>query len=282
MLNKTQSIGPYLIAVPSFFMVLWWVTIFFRGIENTTENFLFGTLLGIIPILGSLIGFLNFKKWGGFQSAVGVSLFFLCLGYLMWGIGTLIFAFFNLVLKVEVPYPSTADALYILSWPLWAIGIISLAKVTGAKFQLKTLGGKIFLFLIPCIAAIISYFLLVVVARDGVLLSGNPTENMIRTFFDLAYPIGTLIIVSLVMLVHILSIRFLGGIFKLPITLLLLGFVFNYFADFSFAYTTSTETFFVANWVDLLFLVAFSIMSLSISLLNPDRIKNDMIETDVS
>ncbi len=197
---------------------------------------------------------------------MGKSIFFLSGGLLTWGIGTLIFAYYNLVQAVAVPYPSLADVSYIVSWPLWCMGIFYLSKATGAKFGLRSRFGKYILFLIPIIAIVISYYLLVVVARGGVLSS---FDGYLKLFFDLAYPIGDVLILTIAVLVFGLSYSYFGGKYKIGIYMVLFGFIVNYFADFFFSYTTSLERYYVANWVDLIFTVAMFALSFGISKLDP-------------
>jgi len=260
-------------------MVLWWVLIATNNLENTLQNFYYGALLGILPCLTSVFGFMNMKKWGGLGSYVGKSCFYLSLGLLTWGIGTLTFAYYNISLQIEVPYPSLADLFYIVSWPLWIMGMINLSRATGVRFQLKTILGRITLFLIPAITSVISYYLLVVVARDGVLI--YESENLLKTFFDLAYPVGDLAILTMALLVYGLSYKFLGGFFKGSILFILIGFILNYSADFSFVYTVTKETFFVANWVDLVYTFAFFCIGFGVTLIDPRRlgsIENETIE----
>lgn len=257
-------------------MLLWWIAIKFTGLVDVKQNFLYGATQGILPILGAIGGFINSKKWGGFRSSIGKSVIFLSTGLLTWGIGTLVFAYYNIVLNLEVPYPSLADLFYIISWPLWVYGIINLSKATGVKFQLENIKGRLVFFIIPIISIVLSYYLLIVVARDGIIITSS---EFLKTFFDLAYPIGDIIILTSVLLIYGLSFKYLGGYFKWPIIMILAGFMFNYFGDFSFIYTVTKETYYVANWVDLLYTIAFFLLSMGIVLMNPDKISKEITQT---
>ena len=268
--NAGMGIGASMVLMLFVALVFWWLFITIQGLENTTQNFLYGAALGVLPCLASVFGFINSNKWGGFKSSMGESIFFLSAGLLTWGIGTLVFAYYNILLQVEVPYPSLADLFYIMSWPLWAIGMINLSRATGVKFQLKTAIGKIALFSVPILIAILSYYLLIVVARDGVIL--YTPEDLLKVFFDLAYPIGDIIILTITLLVYVLSFKFLGGFFKWPILFILGGFVLNYLGDFSFVFTVTKETFFVANWVDFIYTLTFFCIGFGVSLINPQRL----------
>lgn len=247
--------------------VLWIVLTIQTGHSAHPSGLYLQLVLFLVPFLGSLYGLKNASAWGGFKSAVGKSVVFLSLGTLTWSLGMLAWNYYIFLAQVEVPYPSLADAFFILSWPLWTLGVIFLSKATGVKFALRAAKGKAALFFVPLLAIIASYYLLVVVARGGVLdLEGVSGWKL---FFDLFYPIGTAVILALALTFFSLSMDFLGGIYKKPITILILGFLANYFADFTFSLTTTKETYFNGHFVDILFLTAMFFLSLSLSLMSP-------------
>jgi hypothetical protein len=263
--GKGKNISSIILGAIYFGILIWWFSIGSRDLVDTAENFYFGIALGIFPILGGVLGLINAREWGGFQSAIGRTLTCLSLGLITWGVGTLIFGYYNLFLESSVPYPSLADAAYIVSWPLWTLGIISLFKATGAKFQLKKIGGRVLLFVIPLLAIVLSYYLLFVLARGGGFVIDS---DGLKAFFDIAYPIGDIVILTVTALLYSLSFGYLGGYFKLPILIILAGFVVNYIADFSFSYTTTKETFFVASWVDMVFATAMFLIGFGVSMFN--------------
>ena len=246
------------------------VALYSLNITYSLANDLYGVLfLGFIPVVGGINGLLIARRWGSFQSTVGRAIIFLSLGLISWGLGTYIFSgVYNFLLQIEVPYPSLADAWYIISLPLWAIGMIQLSRAMGAKYGLRSSKGKAALLVIPILIIIISYYLLVHVARGGSIDFSN--KGILKVFFDLAYPIGDVVILTLATLVYGLSYKYFGGVFKKAIYAILLGFVVLYFADFSFSYTTTLETFFPADWVDYLFTTAMFILSIGIAMLDPN------------
>jgi hypothetical protein len=224
-------------------------------------------VLFLVPFLGGIFGLKNARAWGGMKSAVGKAVTFLSLGTLTWSLGMLAWNYYIFLAKVEVPYPSLADAFFILSWPLWTLGVVFLSKATGVKFALRAAKGKAILFFVPLLAIVASYYLLVVVARGGVLdLEGASGWKL---FFDLFYPIGTAVILALGLTFFSLSMDFLGGIYKKAITILILGFIVNYLSDFTFSLTTTKETYFNGHFVDILFLTAMYLLSLSVSIMSP-------------
>lgn len=271
----SRNIKPLFVTILGVILVLWWLYITASGLIDTKINYFFGLGLGIMPIVAALFGFKNGSMWGGFKSAMGKTLYFLSAGLLTWGTGTLIFAFYNIALNIAVPYPSIADVFYIVSWPLWTFGMISLSKATGARFRFGQLTGKLIFFLIPLAVAAFSYYLLITVARGGSIEIDN---NFIGTFVSFAYVLGDVIILTFTLLIYGLSFRYLGGYYKLSIIALLFGFAVNYLADFFFALTTTNASYFVADWVDLIFTVAFFFLGLAVTLMDPSRASSTSVK----
>ncbi|HKZ35008.1 MAG TPA: hypothetical protein VJ179_04045 [Patescibacteria group bacterium] len=246
-------------------LIVWWLTIQYSGITDTLVNFAFAFALGLLPLIGGFWGLAQAKKYGMLKSVLGKALTFLSSGLITWGFGEMIWSYYNLILHVEVPYPSWADASFILSWPLWTIGMVFLSAATGAKFGLRSRNGRLLLFIIPLAVIILSYYLLVQVARQG---SFELTGGALKIFFDLVYPIWDVIILTVTILVYGLSVKSLGGRLKFPVIITLLGFVVNYFADFSFSYTTTIETFYNGSLTDLLFTTAMFLLSFGVNSLD--------------
>src|SRR3989344_2952243 len=216
--------------------------LWFYGTSTTDQPInLYSNTYGIIPLLGGVYGFIIARRWGGWSSAVGRAVRLLSLGLLTWGLGMVIWLYYNLVLGVEIPYPSFADAAFIVSWPLWGFGAAFLSLAMGANFGAKSIKGRTILFIVPITAIVFSYYFLVTIARQGVI---STYDDALKTFFDLAYPIGDVVILTITVLIFGLTYKYFGGMYKKAIYLILGGFVMNYFADFMFSYTTSLETYY--------------------------------------
>lgn len=247
-------------------VVLWQLFIIFTKIKETSLNFAFSLFYSIIPLGWGLIGFLNSRRWGGFASLVGRAVFFLSAGIFAWGIGNLIFAYYNLALHIAVPYPSLADFFFVLIYPFSLLGMAYFFKATGALFAVRKISSNFVLFLFPLVAGLLSFYLLFVVARGGEITYDG---DLLKLVLDVLFPIGSTLVITFTIVIYRLSIKFLGGLFRVPIILILTGFVFNYLADFLFSYTTTTETYFVGMWVDIFYPTAFFLISFGLSLLDP-------------
>lgn len=246
--------------------IIWFLTLDRNADEVALSNYLYTLLEGIIPIWGGMYGLFLAKKWGGFSSIIGKSQSFISIGLLSWGIGSLIFvAYYNLIMNVEVPYPSFADVAYILSWPLWGLGMVYLSRATGVKTALHNTTSRYWIIVVPALIVGFSYYLLVHVARGGVISS---SDDFIKVFFDLAYPIGDVVILTLATIIYGLSFKYFAGKYRWAIYFLLAGFFVNYFADFSFSYQTTLGTFVPGGLSDFLFVTAMFAISFGVNALD--------------
>ncbi len=244
-----------------FVMIIFWIGLQASGIKDLPISLYWGIGINFIPFFGGLFGLYTARHWG-FKSAVGKGILYLSSGLLSWSAGNWIWSYYNFFHHVDVPYPSLADIGYIAAVPLWVAGILHLSKATGAKIGLRKIGGRIYLVFLPIAASIFSYYFLFVIAR-GSVFDWNPS-NMLKLFFDLAYPIGDWVILTQAFLIWGLSFKYLGGLYKWPVFIVLFGFMALFFADFSFSYTTTLSTYYNGNISDLFFTIAFFMISFGV------------------
>ncbi len=267
------------------FVVAYWAVVFFGGFKDTQLSYIYQFVFGLIPLFGGIWGLLTAKKWGGLASKLGRSLFFISCGLISWGLGQMVWSYYANFGIATIPYPSFADLGYILAVPFWLFGMVNLSKTTGTRFGLKKTGSKYMVILLSLAIAMMSYFLLIVVARGGALFPEIETSlTFAKLILDIGYPMGDVLILTLSLLVFGLSAGYLGGRYKYPIYALLFGFVVMYFADFSFSYTTNAETYFNGHWVDLLFPTAMALLAFGVNAIVPPRIKaavSDPVATEV-
>lgn len=240
------------------FLILYYTFLFFLGFTTSVWNYLYSLLFGLIPLFGSIVGLLISKSWGLFKSAMGRAVLFLSLGLLTWAIGNLIFAYYNFVENISAPYPSFADVGYIISYILWMIGMINLPHAIGGKFGLKKWYGKLLIVLIPLFVLAFSYYLIMLITKSNLILVH--TKSYIKLFFDIAYPASDAVILSIALILGT-SYKFFGGKFKLSVYAILLGFCFQYVADFLFSYTTTVNFFYPGGFVDLIFTMGLFLLT---------------------
>ena len=217
------------------------------------------------PFFGGILGISVSKKWGMFKSSMGKAIFFLSTGSFIWSFGSFIWAYYNFVVHASVPYPGLSDVAWISCIPIWAVGVFYLGQAMYIKLGLRKLGGKLFVIILPIAVLASSWYFLVDFAHGGSITSGG---GPLKVFFDIAYPTGDVLILTLAFLIFGFSFRSLGGRYKWPIIIILFGFLVEYLADFSFSYTTTVNTYYNGDWVDLLYATALFILSFGVTLLS--------------
>lgn len=226
----------------------------------------------LIPIVGAFIGLSVARSWGGFKSKLGRAITFYSFGLMAWGGGVVGWLIYIYILgDTEVPYPSPADFVYMLAQILWYAGSLTMAGIIGAQYAIKTSTGAIKVLIGTVLAVVLSYVLLVTVARDGVAPSGSLS---LRTFFDFYYPIATALSLTLVSVVYFLSRRYLGGIYKRALIILFTGFIFQFFGDFLYTYSTLHNTYFNGHWSDILFDTAMLTLTFGLLMYDTQRINS--------
>lgn len=247
------------VAVALFILLtIWWIALYFSGFKSGFQNYLFGAVYGpSMSILGAAFGLNIARSWGGFKSVIGRVLIFLSFGLLAEFFGQVTFSIYNIVLHVEVPYPSFADLGFFSNIPFYLYGSFLLLKASGAKINLKTVKTQLQVVIIPLAMLSISYFLFL---RQYQFDWSQP----IKIFLDFGYPLGQALYVSIALLVYSLSQKFLGGIMKRKILLLILAFIAQYFADFNFLFQSNRGTWYNGGYGDYLYLVAYFLMTIGL------------------
>ncbi len=259
MINQYQkNLLVYLIV-----LFVYWALINTTSYTTSFFNYLYSFFLCLIPLYGGIIGISKSKIWGGMQSALGKAVFFISSGLISWGIGGLIWSYYNFFLKIPAPYPSWADIGFAPSIFLYGIGIVFLSKATGAGFGLKSKTAKFFTIIAPIIIFILSYYVLITIARNGVLISNS--NSLLKSILDIAYPLGDFISLTIAIIISGLSFKYIGGIYKFDVISILLGVGIMFLGDFSFSYTTTIGTYYNGNLSDLILTVGLFFFSFGIA-----------------
>ncbi|MEJ0073300.1 MAG: hypothetical protein WDN27_04450 [Candidatus Saccharibacteria bacterium] len=245
-------------------LVIGWLFLHHSGKQTSNYNYLYSLCFSLQPLIGGLIGMWKAGIWGRFTSTIGKSVFFFAFGLFLWGAGSMVWSYYNFVIKNSLPYPSLADFGFAPSIFFWGVGAVFLSKASGARFALRTsLFAKVFTVAVILILPTFAYYLLVHVARGGVIVPAG--ETVLKAVLDIAYPLGDFVALMLSVIIFGLSFRYFGGLFKSSIISLLAGLGVMFLGDFVFSYTTTTGTFYNGDWGDLLltfglFLLTFGVL----------------------
>jgi diguanylate cyclase len=238
-------------------LLVWWAYILGTGLRETDQNYLFGFIYAFIALIGGVNGFLIAQKYGGFKSLVGKGIIFFSLGLLGLWWGQSVWSYYNLILRVEVPYPSLADIGFFSIIPFYTAGMINFLKASGSKFSLKNLDGKLAIVLLPLAFVALAYFMFV---RN---LAPDFTDP-IKTFFDFGYPLGEAIPISLALVTFYLSKGMLGGKMKGKVLFLIIALIWHIVTEYAFIYTVADGSYYNAGPIDLMYMTSFMVTSLSL------------------
>lgn len=225
-------------------------------LQNTLMAYYFNLTYGFIGLFGGVLGLWSARRWGGFSSTYGKSIIFLSLGLLSQWLANAIWAFYNIVLQIETPYPSVADIFFFLAMPLYATALIYLTASAGGKISFKSVYHKIIFTLLPFTAMAIAYNYWL---RDSFQYS-----TPLQTFFDIGYPLGAAFTLSLSLICLLVVRNKVGGIMSAPIVFAIFAYFVQFIADNTFLYTLYSETYYNGNWVDVLYALALTSMSSAI------------------
>lgn len=246
----------YFFVLCFFLFLVWWVYLHISGLVSSEAAYWFNISYGVVGLIGGVNGIIISKKWGGIDSLVGKAIIFLSLGLISEWIAVTIWSAYNIWLKVEIPYPSMADIFYFMIIPFYSIAMFSLAKASGANFTLRLFKNKIVALIVPCISLLLAYYFFF---RDGI-----DTSDSIKLIFDLGYPFGYAITLSIGIVTFFSIKNYLGGQMKKIVLSLLVAYFIQFIADYCFLYKAQAGTYYNADWVDLFYSIALISMSIAV------------------
>src|SRR5918999_155093 len=153
---------------------------------------------------------------------------------LSWASGQTAWTWYENVLGREVPFPSLADVGYLAAPPLAAAALLSL------PFAAQSLAGRVRQVLDGLMIAASLLLASWVLVLRPVFRAGG--ENFVSQAISLAYPIGDVVVGTIVLFV-LARARMGSGAAKIPLGLLGGGLVAWAVADSGFVYLTATESY---------------------------------------
>ena len=250
-------------------MALFWVLMYITGTTGGTYNYTYSLFMSFIPLVGGIFIMSGSNQWKGEGGLIHKGLFFTGLGVIFWASGCLIWSFYNFFLHTSAPYPSLADLGYAPSVFFYCLGAIYLSRGAGADLGWNKKYAKFFIIVVPILMFIFSYYILVTVARSGILF--DPTDPLMKTVLDFAYPIGDFVSLTISLVLSGLYFNFLVPKYRWGIVSVLLGMAAMFFGDFVFSYTTTRGTYYNGNIGDFLFTLGMFLLTFgALFFLEPD------------
>ena len=200
----------------------------------------------LVILVAVAIG-LERARFFGFRSALGKALLFISLASLAWGFGTLVLLHHDAVLRIEAPpYPFLTDILYLATIPIALYGLYVLLKNISTKIGMRVAAR---LAALPAILLLIYIILIRSKLAYGTLLLGE--------LLGIVYPVGDVVVLSFALV--ILSV-IKGSRLSKALGIISLSFIIQVVADLGFIATVSMGTYYVGNWVEMLYTIRFMIL----------------------
>ncbi len=218
-------------------VVFWCIYLYSQGLKDSPLNFYFNIAYALLFFSSTYLVFNNFRKIT--DSDKKWSVLFFGLATASFGVGLLIWAFYNLALKVSIPFPTIADVFFLAYYFL---------ALTGSIYFLRSLRVTINKLFIYDSVVVLVLSLMVIVGIFNFIIkpqSENPLSQVINTI----YPIGSGILVA----IAVIGLRLNTAKMRLPLILIAIAFIFSTAADVLFSLRTNLELYWNGDISDLLF-----------------------------
>lgn len=246
-----------LFSILSLFFIVWDLFINIVIPNNELQRGYLTDTYGVVALVASILGLLVSVNWGGRSSYIGKALIFLSFGLLMQFFGNLSYTLIYYLTNIENPYPAFGEIFYVVSVPLYIVGIWYLAISSGALYRLKTNSGKFITMGITILLLVSSYLLFIYNKVD----MSEPTLNIVLEYY---YPLAQTLFVALAVCTYVLSTDLLGGIMRTRVLFILFALIFQYVADGVFLYNTRNDLWQPAGVSDLMFIISYYLMGLGL------------------
>jgi hypothetical protein len=223
---------------------------------NTYES-----LYLVMPLCGALFGVVRTLGRYGLSKRIPAPLILVCLALLLWSSGNMIWMYYKLVRKEELPYPSWADVSYFTHNLLWLVSVYILLNNLGVNVRRKLpllwrFGGML----------LGSLIVIMLFVRGWGLHSQDP----LKFILDVSYPLISGFTVALVVLgLTNPSFKKLDNTMKRAIRILLLGIFLLFIADLSFNLIITLPdnhpwAYYNGAWPDFIYTTAFYVLGMGL------------------
>jgi hypothetical protein len=252
-----------------FFLLIlgWGIALQFMGNHTGIWNYGYNLGYAAIYLIGGLVGLYG-ARYVTTAISMGMALLYLGAAQISYALGLIVWAYYNLIAHVSVPYPSVADIFFALFYILLAVGCWNFLQMVATHVQVQYAFEVLAIFFVS--AVIIIGFLNTPDSSTGV--------GALAKIFNIWYPLGDSLLISLSYIVYRAGRdKFQSGVF-----ILILGLLIQVFADLIFSYRTSINAYWNGDVSDILFAVSGFVLSLGILTIFYNFTTTDIPEKDLS
>jgi len=176
---------------------------------------------------------------------------FLFLGFLLWFLGEFTWSFYTLILGVQIPYPSLADAFWLAGYPLVLVGMVAFVSPFKVAMRRRNL----------LVASVVSVAALGFVVRGLVLPVLSFSTDIISDVVGLAYP---MLDIALLFALIMGLLLFWGGKMARWWYWLIAGAILTAVGDILFSYFTAIGTYYDGHPLELFFEFGYTCFGLAV------------------
>jgi hypothetical protein len=231
-------------------LIGWNILLYRNELRSSNWNYLFNVAVATFYILAFVVAFVRSRAARIPQLSRKVYLY-LGLAALSWGIATLIWTYYNLILKIGVPYPSFADLFFLLSYPLLGAALINLHESYGSLRSPKAVREAMLIVAVSTIA--IFAFL----NRPDL----SPDLGLVKNLLNVAYSLGDVLLVA----IALIELRSGHAKKNKGLYLLIAFLLLQAGGDFLFAYRNNAGTYWNGDVADMLFGASAFMLALSVA-----------------
>ncbi len=237
--------------------VVWWSGLRYFEINGGVANYFFSIPMGMPPlIVGAVLLISSLKKSWNFSFKryalyLGAYLF-------LWGFATIGTIYYNIILKVEAPFPSILDVLYISSQICLLIAVIGYMAEIRKWHYVKEIGQKILFFGTAPVIQLILYWVVMQILDKQAFPEVN--WQYLSGMFSLI--LNILVFVVLYIFAFILFFYQHNKQESLLGFLVIIGVTFQYITDYYFILLLARDIFYIGHFVDFMFMTVYFYMSL--------------------
>lgn len=207
-------------------LVVWELLLQAQPDKTTFWNYQFNTGTAVFYFAAFAIALWRMRTYSTNQPERRALRYFGLTG-LFWGLGFIIWAYYNLVIKRAIPYPSVADLFFASAYPLLGYALWNLRQAYNTRINVKAVRDSI---IVVVVSAIV---ILVFLNRPDL----SPDLGLSKNILNVIYSLGDIMLVA-VALIELRSgqAKRYKGLYLLVLFLLLQA-----SGDFLFAYHNNTE-----------------------------------------
>ena len=220
--------------------LIWFLALQVNPNHNTAWNYLYNLSEGLIYLSSAVFAFFQLPKIG-LKNNIGRAISFFGVANMASAVALSLWTYYGLFLKIEVPFPSFADVFFIAVYLFIGLAFWYLAKVFSFFVSMRLIIESV---IIIVFASVFTFF----ISRPE--LQGSMT--LAQKIFTLAYPIGDILLISIVFIV----LRVSGGRLNSALAFLLIALALETVGDFVFNYRVSQNIYWNGDLSDLIYSLA--------------------------